>query len=126
MFLQGENIARALDVPDFRTNKAKEARANAILDGKIPLRRKTYDRAMRVVEALEKFRDRTRLFTKGAPERTLVWQEANGVWCRIRVDWLPDDPAWPLADLKTTGGRATASAWDEHVTIMRRISPRAS
>lgn len=108
MFLQGEQIARLCDFPDWRTNKAKDARAAAILDGKIPLKRATYDRAMRLVEKLCDFRDETGAFTEGKPEQTVVWQEGT-TWCRARADWLCDNGE--LWDLKTTSGRAISAVW---------------
>lgn len=109
-FLQGKSIIRALDFPDWRTNKAKEARALAYTDGMIPLLVKPYGRAMRLIDVLEDFRNRTGAFTHGKPEQTVIWQEER-IWCRARVDWLPDDPAAPYWDLKTTGSAAAIGPW---------------
>jgi hypothetical protein len=78
--------------------------------GRIPLKSKQYDAAMHVVEALENFRNKTSLFTNGKPEQTVIWDEGDH-WARCRVDWLPDNPAAPLLDLKTTGGLATVAGW---------------
>ena len=110
MFLEGEDVVAVVPFDSYRTNAAKELRADALREGKIPLKSKQYATALNVVEALEEFRARTGLFTAGKPEQTLVWDEGD-LWCRARIDWLPDDPAAPLLDLKTTGGLATTAGW---------------
>jgi hypothetical protein len=110
LFLEGQNKIERVPFTAYRSNEAKAARDAILAAGRIPLKPPQYDAAMRVVEALENFRNRTGLFTKGKPEQTLIWNEGDH-WGRCRVDWLPDDPAAPLLDLKTTGGLATPSAW---------------
>jgi hypothetical protein len=110
LFLEGENKIVRMPYTAYRSNEAKAARNEVLAAGLIPLKPPQYDAAMYVVEALEHFRNRTGLFTKGKPEQTLIWDEGD-LWCRCRVDWLPDDPAAPLLDLKTTGGLATVSGW---------------
>lgn len=130
-FLQSKSILKPLDFPDWRTNKAKEARALAYADGLIPLLTKPYNRAMRVIDQLEDFRNRTGAFTHGKPEQTLVWQEDEGVWCRSRVDWLPDDPAAPLWDLKSTANAAAIGPWsraafDKGVDLQAALYPRGA
>lgn len=110
MFLQGVSKIAAIPYKDYKSNAAKEARDEALREGKIPLKPKQASAALSVVEALEDFRTRTGLFKNGKPEQTLVWNEGDH-WARARIDWLPDDPGSPLLDLKTTGGLATAAAW---------------
>lgn len=109
-FLQAKSVIRQLDFPDWRTKKAKEARAQAYSDGEIPLLTPSYGRAMRLIDALEEFRSKTGAFTQGRPEQTIIWQDGP-VWCRARVDWVPDNPEAPPWDLKTTGGSAVLGAW---------------
>ncbi len=52
----------------------------------------------------------------GQSELTFVWREKNGVWCRGRMDRLPDEcreAAFPiLADVKTTTTSAHFSDWE--------------
>ncbi len=52
----------------------------------------------------------------GQSELTMVWQERNGVWCRGRIDRLPDEareaPFPVLADVKTTTTSAHFSDWE--------------
>jgi PDDEXK-like uncharacterized protein DUF3799 len=110
-FLQGRSIIRRLDFKDWKTNAAKEARAQAYADKMIPLLPAPYSHAMTMIDALEDFRAKTGAFTAGKGEQTVVWREDNGIWCRAMVDWLPDDPAAAPWDLKTTGTRATPGAW---------------
>ena len=110
LFLRGEDIAAFIEFDDWRKNAAKEARDAALAAGKVPLLTKHYDATQRVVDALQKFRQHTGAFTNGKPEQTIVWREGPS-WCRCKVDWLPDDPAAELWDLKTTGGNATARTW---------------
>lgn len=110
MFLRGETIAKLVPFDTYQTKAAKEARDAAIAEGLVPLKPKHYDAAHRVADALERFRQITGAFTAGKPEQTLIWREGPA-WCRCKVDWLPDDPAAPLWDLKTTGANATLRSW---------------
>jgi hypothetical protein len=109
-FLQNRSNIKQLDFKDWKTNAAKAAREQAYADGKIPLLTKSYNRCMRLIDVLEDFRARTGAFTKGKPEQTVVWQEGS-IWCRARVDWLPDDEEAHVWDLKTTAGSAVLGAW---------------
>jgi hypothetical protein len=110
MFLQGVDIVAHIPFATYATNAAKAMRDDARKAGKVPLKTAAYDRAMRQREALEQFRKETGLFREGKAEQTLCWDEGD-LWCRARVDWLPDDPALPLLDLKTTGGLASPQTW---------------
>jgi hypothetical protein len=94
----------------MKVSEARALRDDARANGKIPLKTKQYATAKNVWEALEDFRAKTGLFTAGKPEQTVVWDEGDH-WARARIDWLPDDPAAPLLDLKTTGGLATVAGW---------------
>lgn len=55
------------------------------------------------------------VFASANTEVTLVWQEANGVWCRARLDALPngaaDKPHLVVPELKTTAGSADLDDW---------------
>ena len=110
MFLHGQSRIAVLNVPDFRTNRAKELRDSAIAEGKIPLKADRYDAVMHVVNRLEEFRLRTGAFTAGRPEQTLIWRD-GAQWGRCKVDWLPNEPEASLWDLKTVTGRATPDTW---------------
>lgn len=76
-------------IPKGWTNNAiREARDAAYAAGKTPLLPKQWDKVNAMVAA---GREQTDAFTNGKPEVTLAWQEDNGVWCRIRIDWLKDN-----------------------------------
>lgn len=109
-FLQGESVVVRIPFDTYQTKIAKQARDEAIAAGKVPLKQGKHDEMLRLVDALERYRARTGAFTKGKPEQTIVWQEGP-VWCRCMVDWLEDDHAGPMWDLKTTGSRATVDGW---------------
>jgi hypothetical protein len=108
MFLEGQDKVAVIPFDTYRTAAAKELRDDALQQGRIPLKQVKYATALNVVEELEELRAKTGLFTKGKAEQTVVWDEGDH-WGRARVDWLPDDPAAPLLDLKTTG--SFASGW---------------
>ena len=110
MFLRGESSVAVLNVTDFRTNKAKDLRDEAIAAGRIPLKADRYADVMQVVNRLQRFRERTGAFTEGKPEQTLVWREEKQ-WSRCKVDWLPDDPEAAPWDLKTLSGRANTQTF---------------
>ncbi len=112
LLLEGRDDAIAvIDAPDFRTNAAKAARAEAYLEGKTPLLAKHWDEVQAMVAAaraqLQVFSPVP--FTDGKPEKTLVWND-QGVLCRARIDWLRDDLAG-ISDYKTTGASAAPEAW---------------
>lgn len=112
LLLEGRDDAIAvIDAPDFRTDAAKAARAEAYLNGKTPLLAKHWNEVQAMVGAA-----RAQLqcftpvpFTDGKPEKTLVWDD-NGALCRARIDWLRDDLTG-ISDYKTTGASAAPEAW---------------
>lgn len=110
MFLEGRDIVELIPFHSYQSNAAKEARDIALTAGRIPLKPTQYDHAMRILGALQTFRENTGMFREGKPEQTAIWDEGDH-WARCRIDWLPDDPALPLLDLKTTGVLATAAVW---------------
>jgi hypothetical protein len=110
LFLEGVDKIAVVPFDSYRSNAAKEFRDDALREGRIPLKQKQYSAALNVCETLEEFRAKTGLFTAGKPEQTVVWYEGDH-WARCRIDWLPDDPAAPILDLKTTASLATASSW---------------
>lgn len=103
-----------IDAADYRTNAAKDAREAARAAGKIPMLVEQHERAKRMVEVVRAqvlaHPEAGPAFGPGAPERTLVWRDDHGVWCRAMLDWMPDfGPVYP--DLKSTDGSASPDAW---------------
>jgi hypothetical protein len=67
--------------------------------GKVPLRPADYAAAQAMVAAVKSHPIAGKLLTRGQPEQTLIWRDqATGVLCRAKADWLRPDG---IVDLKT-------------------------
>jgi hypothetical protein len=111
LILEGENVSVVIEAENYRTKAAQEARDAARLAGKFPILAKEMEDVREMMgaclnqlavheEAL--VRD---AFKLGRPEQTLVWREPNGVWCRMRADWIHS--SYPVIyDYKTSGRSA--------------------
>ena len=97
-----------VDAKDWRTKAAQEEEAVARAAGKVPLLLKDKPRVEAMAAALREDPYAAALFAPGTgvPEATIVWRdEASGVMCRARFDWLPHvETGWKLIvpDYKTT------------------------
>jgi PDDEXK-like domain of unknown function (DUF3799) len=90
------------DFPDWRSKNAQTMRAQARTRGRYPVLLAQYAELERLVLTFEAHPAR-RFFRNGTAEVSLIWQDPEtGIYCRCRPDWLPDDPAFPVADYKTT------------------------
>lgn len=70
----------------------KEAVAELRAAGKLPLRQSDWDAVHAMAEALLRHPHAPKLLSRGEPEKTLVWvDEATGVLCRAKADWLRPD-----------------------------------
>ena len=70
----------------------KEAVAELRAEGKVPLRRSDWDAVHAMAEALLRHPHAPKLLSRGEPEKTLIWvDEATGVLCRAKADWLRAD-----------------------------------
>jgi hypothetical protein len=105
LLLEGEDSIAVIDADDWRTKAAKEQRDEAREAGKFPLLAKhnTDVRAMvEVAQAAILANPEIPSLHTGAAEEVVLWQEENGIWCRMRPDWRSHD--WALIlDYKTTG-----------------------
>lgn len=96
-----------VDATDWRTKAAKEKRDAAREAGRVPLLTHEMATVEAMAEQLRKHPVAARLLAEddGAAEQTVVWQDqATGVWCRARYDWLPNPQAGRrlvLVDYKT-------------------------
>lgn len=112
----------AIEADDYKTKAAKEARDAARADGLIPMLAGQLTRATAMVEAVRaqilEHEEAARAFAAGLPERTIIWREDNGIWCRALLDWMPESgPAYP--DLKSTEASASPDQWGR--TVMFNI-----
>lgn len=107
ILLEGNAAVSIIDAPDWRTKAAKEARATARADGKLPLLAKIWADVQAMVMGaraqLNAHADGRAMFTAGTPEQTLIWRE-DGAWCRARLDWLRPGN---IDDYKTTSASAS-------------------
>lgn len=112
---------RIIDVmpfDDYRKDAAKKARDNARASGRVPILADDMASVELLAEAARDQIASTSLANyfdaPGRSEVTMVWREGE-VWCRGRVDRLPDSVLAGghvvLADLKTTGGSAHPDDW---------------
>ncbi|MEM7272717.1 MAG: PD-(D/E)XK nuclease-like domain-containing protein [Actinomycetota bacterium] len=84
-----------IDAADWRTKKAKEAKAEAEAAGKIPVLAKDFERVKAMADALREHPLAGPLLDPdgGSAEQTIVWDDPeSGVRCRARLDWLRDAP----------------------------------
>jgi hypothetical protein len=111
---------KVLNFDDFRTNAAKAGRDAAIERGETPILAKKMEEAEEVAEAVRPRIAASRVGhligpDLGDAEVTGIWQESNGIWCRMRLDWLPtvarDGGHITVIDLKTTEQSANAADW---------------
>lgn len=113
LLLQGDDIAVVVDAPDWRTKTAQEERDTARATGRVPLLAGQWERVQAMVksarEQLVSHEAAPPLFTEGAAEQTLVWDD-GGVLCRARLDWLRDDHA-TIDDYKSTSASADPAKW---------------
>lgn len=105
-------------VADFAT-KAAQAERDAIREaGRIPVL-PHQDAGLRAcaAAALEQMRvhpDGAAFFGPGRSEVVVAWQE-DGLWFRIMVDRLPDDPRASPYDFKATEMSAAPGEWDRRL-----------
>jgi hypothetical protein len=90
---------RVMEFDDFRTKAARDARAEAIAEGLVPIKASDLERAHKAAEVIR--RDVAEVFKEGAAEQTMIWRDGD-IWCRARPDWLVTS-ADMVFDLKITG-----------------------
>jgi hypothetical protein len=114
LFLGGEDRVAIVNADDWRTKDAREQRDLARSDGHLPLLAKHWASVQEMHEALmhahEAHGAEPPLFMDGKAEQTIVWDEAGGVVCRARLDWLRDDYS-AVDDLKTTSRSANPESF---------------
>lgn len=117
MLGSGAEVAE-IDAKDWRTQAAKDARDAARAAGHIPMLTAQAARARRMVERVraqvQENEEAREAFAGGVAERSIIWREDNGIWCRARLDWIPErGSAFP--DLKSTEASASPDQWGRSV-----------
>ena len=78
-----------VDADDWRTAAAKAARDAAYAAGSVPLLLREYSVVEAMAARIRAHPVASRLFEQGVAERSFFWtDEATGVECRARTDWL--------------------------------------
>lgn len=120
--LEGLDVIVPVDADSWRTNAAKDARALARSQGKIPLLVGKVPLILSAVRAASEFivgSELAGVFDSGKPEQTVIWDEARfrekwggnpatPLLCKARPDWLTDE--W-IIHVKTTQGSAQPESW---------------
>lgn len=114
LFLQSGVEVIEIDAEDYKTKAAKEARDVARAAGKIPMLKEQLARTRQMVTAVQaqvpEHEALALALAAGEAERTIAWREDNGIWCRARLDWMPETgDAYP--DLKSTEASAGPDSW---------------
>jgi hypothetical protein len=108
-----------IDGEEYRTNRAREARAAATAAGFVPILASHTPKLLNIVAAVKaQLRGELAevLAAPGRAEQTLVWRERIGfLWCRALADWMPDDPSLPLIDWKFTTTSAAPESYARSV-----------
>lgn len=106
--LEGMDRIQPIDALDWRTKIAKELRDQARAEGKIPMLAIKVEAVRKAVEAAKAFvagSEIAGVFDSGKAEQTIIWQENEALFCKMRADWLTDDHSLML-HVKTTQGSA--------------------
>lgn len=102
---------------DWRTAEAREKRDAARKAGKVAILDKGREWVGEMVDALRGQLATHEIgwpFRDGWPERTLIWQDDGGIWCRSMLDyWRPQDAL--VVDYKTTAGSADPEIWSRRL-----------
>lgn len=85
---EGEDIV-PVDADDWRTKAAKEQAESARAEGKVPLLRAEFDRALAMANALQNNPGAAALFKSGVAERAMyATDKETGVQLRGKADWM--------------------------------------
>lgn len=89
-----------VDAYDWRKPANRELRDNARAQGIVVVHRGQLAAAAAMARAVRRHELAAKILETGKPEQSVYWiDEATGVTCRARIDWLRDDA---IVDVKTT------------------------
>lgn len=108
LILGDEQRFSIIQADSYRTKDAKDARARAYAEGKVPILAEKWAEVVKMADAakrqLAQHEDAADIFSNGKPEQTLVWIEkvrGADVWCRAKLDYIPDNRGRPYGDYKS-------------------------
>lgn len=115
LLLEGEDRMQVISAKDYRTKAAQEERDAARTIGKHPVLERQYADVLKMREiALQAIADCPDLsgltLAGGTAEQVMIWQEAGGIWCRARPDWMSHDRKIQLS-YKSTAASANPVDW---------------
>lgn len=88
--------------PDFRGKDFEEFAALAVMSGKRVIKPAEIEAAHRMAAAVQRNQLARRYLARGQAEPILVWiDEATGIACKARLDWISTSVADVMAELKT-------------------------
>lgn len=114
--LQGGRSIEVVDAKSWQTKDARAAKEMILAAGRIPLLRHQFYQVeemarMAQIQLSESKEDKD-AYQVGQAEQTIIWQEPNGIWCRSKIDWMPDMSRSSIVyDHKTTSGSAHPNAF---------------
>jgi PDDEXK-like domain of unknown function (DUF3799) len=98
--LGGEKAIVVVSAEDWKTKAAREQRDAARADGKTPILTCDADRLEAIAASVtSKLTLAGMPFSKAKCEQTGIWQDDDGIWCRMRPDMVWDKV---IGDLKTS------------------------
>jgi len=119
----GHNIITIAGFDDWKKKAAQEAREAAYIIGQVPLLEKQFDVVSAMVESAKRqIKECSELeindfVSEGDAELTYIWQEKNGVWCRVKPDWISKNRA-KIVDYKTSGLSVNPATFSSHIIKM--------
>lgn len=107
-----------IDADDYKGKTARIQKEEALAEHRIPVLAKQYDLICKCAETTKvNIRNHPAchgFFDAGVSEAVIAWQEKD-IWCRGMLDRLPDDPAFPIFDLKGTDLSAAPISWERRL-----------
>jgi hypothetical protein len=115
LLLEGAAPFEIIDAPNWKSEAARDERAEVYRIGKVPLLEHEWARVSALVKSvrlqLQQHTEARDAFSRGKGERTLIWTEGK-VWCRARLDWIRHrSRVIEIWDFKTTEGSAAPAVW---------------
>lgn len=109
LLLGGGAPVRVIDAADWRSNAARAERNKAREAGQIAILERDYQTAKNMTTALqEQHPDWYSTLDEALTEKTFVWRDHRGVWCRAKIDYY--NPSTSLiVDYKTTSNADLSS-----------------